>query len=234
MAFKQKLNIANVEEWRSVDFHFFRGKVFLLSIAVVILFRILQRQRWSLQETAFAFVALYSGLTYSRFLFLAAILVTPLLARDLAPYMRYQRSRDKQWLNAAGLAAILYMFFVLFPRPDELAKMPDYPVAGANYLKAHPPQGKMLNDYLWGGYLEFYVPQVKTFIDSRVDIFEYNGTFKDYLDIIQLKNSLALLDKDNIDNVFVPQKSELAYLLSHTPGWQTTYKDDEAVLFTRK
>ena len=234
MAFRQKLNIENVEEWRSVDFHLFRGKLFLAVIAVFILFRILQRSRWSLQEAAFAFVALYSGLTYTRFLFLAAILMTPLLARDLAAWMPYHRDRDKRLLNAAILAFAICFMFVRFPRQEQLANQPLYPVAATAWLNQHPLQGNTFNEYLWGGYLEFHSPQVKTFIDSRVDIFEYNGTLRDYLGTIHLDDSLAMLDKYKIQNVFIPTQSPLAYLLFHTTGWQPTYKDNVAVLFTRK
>jgi hypothetical protein len=233
LAFRQKLNIENVEEWHSVDFHLFRGKLFLVVIAILILFRILQRSRWSLQDAAFASVALYSGLTYSRFMFLAAILLTPLLARDLAGWMPYHRERDKPLFNAVILAFGVYIVFAALPTRQQLAKEPLFPVAAVTYLNQHPPQGNTFNEYLWGGFMEFNTPAIKTFIDSRVDIFEYNGTLKDYLDIIHLEDSLALLDKHHIQNVFINAKSPLAYLLFHTSGWKPIYKDDVAVLFTR-
>jgi hypothetical protein len=234
MAFRQKLNIQSVEEWRSVDFHIFRGKLFLAFIATLILFRILQRTRWSLQDAAFAFVALYSGLTYSRFLFLAAILLAPLLARDLAEWLPYHRDRSRSLFNTVALAVVIYIGFAHRPTTEQILQQPTYPVAATTWLNQHPPQGNTLNDYLWGGYMEFHSPAIKTFIDSRMDIFEYNGTLKDYLDVIHMDDSLAILDRRHIQNVFIPVKSPLAYLLFHTSGWKPAYQDDVAVMFTRK
>jgi hypothetical protein len=217
-----------------VDFHVFRGKVFFATIALLILFRLLRRSSWSLQDALFAFVALYSGLTYMRFMFLAAILITPLLARDMARWMPYHANRDKRLFNLTGLAVVIYLLFSHLPNREMVNKQPDYPVAAVNWLQQHPQQGPIFNEYLWGGYIEFHAPAIKTFIDSRVDIFEYNGTLKDYLDVIHIEDSLAVLDKHHIQSVFIPIHSPLAYLLFHTTGWQPTYKDDVAVLFTRK
>jgi hypothetical protein len=91
----------------------------------------------------------------------------------------------------------------------------------------------VLNDYLWGGYLIWNARQIPVFIDSRVDIFEYNGVFADYLDLIGLRNSLAVLDKYNIRYVLFRKDSPLAYLLMHTSGWKTRYTDSTAVLLER-
>ena len=44
-----------------------------------------------------------------------------------------------------------------------------YPVAALDYVRAHPDavRGEMFNYFLWGGYIEFSLPQQKPFIDSR-------------------------------------------------------------------
>lgn len=236
MAFKQKLNIASVEEWRSVDFHMARGKIFLILIALLFLFRILQRRRWSLQEAAFAALALYSGLTYSRFLFLAAILLTPLLARDVAAWMPGPSNHPRRklsFLHTAAFVAAAYLIFAHLPSRAELQRDPKYPIAAVEWANHHPLEGRTFNEYLWGGYIEFHSPALKPYIDSRMDIFEYNGTLRRYLDAVHLQNSLAILDQENIHNVFIEKDSPLAYLLSHTSGWKPVYQDDVAVVFTR-
>lgn len=233
LAFRQKLNVSNVDEWKSPDFHLFRGKMFLAVLAVLVLFRMLQRTRWSLQDAAFAFLGLYAALTYMRFLFLAAILFTPLLARDLSEWMPHDRAREKRGINLLAFAAIAFVLFTHLPTSKQLNSEPAFPVAATAYLADHPLQGRTFNDCLWGGYLEYHAPQIKPYIDSRMDIFEYNGTLRDYIHIVHLENSLALLDKAQIQNVFVSTQSPLAYFLSHTAGWKTLYKDDMAVVFTR-
>ena len=113
MAFHQKLNIANVEEWRSLDFHSPRGKIVLAIMAAAILLQLVRRRRWQLHEVLFLLIGTYAALTYSRFLFLAAILIVPLLAKDLAPAMPYHADRDKPWLNAAIMLGVVVAVVLL-------------------------------------------------------------------------------------------------------------------------
>ena len=91
----------------------------------------------------------------------------------------------------------------------------------------------MLNDYLWGGYLEWHQRQIPVFIDSRVDIFEYAGVLRDYLDVTRLKDSLVILDKYSIRYVLFQPQAPLVYLLRHTPGWKVDYEDKSTVLLER-
>ena len=50
----------------------------------------------------------------------------------------------------------------------------------------------MFNYYDWGGYLEFELANVRTFIDTRVDMFEMQGVLRDYLQITSINNSEEL------------------------------------------
>ena len=68
MAFRQKLNIAHVAEWVSVDFHDSRGKLVLFVVVCLFLGALLRNRRWTLIELCVLLFGLYSGLTYVRFL----------------------------------------------------------------------------------------------------------------------------------------------------------------------
>jgi hypothetical protein len=39
--------------------------------------------------------------------------------------------------------------------------------------------GRIFNEPMWGGYMEWNAPQLRPFIDTRLDMFMYNGTFSD-------------------------------------------------------
>ncbi len=235
VAFQQKLNLGHVEEWMSVDFHTVRGKILFAVLAAMLVLALVRKRRWRLDELAFLLIALYAALTYSRFLFLAAILITPMLARELDFLPPYRPSVDKPWLNALLMVAIVKVCAQQFPSEEVLQRdtVRTYPVKALEYLKQFHPEGRVLNDYLWGGYLIWNVPHIPVFIDSRVDIFEYDGVFADYLDLTQLHNSLAILNKYNIRYVLYRKDSPVAYLLLHTPGWKTRYQDATTVLFER-
>jgi hypothetical protein len=108
-----------------------------------------------------------------------------------------------------------------------------YPAKILPFLKTHPPTGPMLNAFLWGGYLELNDRDVKTFVDSRVDIFEYAGVLQDYLDLLTLTQPKAILDKYKIRSVLFPPGEPLTYVLEHDPEWKEVYSDDVSVLLER-
>jgi hypothetical protein len=90
-----------------------------------------------------------------------------------------------------------------------------------------------LNFYLWGGYLNWRDPSVKVFLDSRVDIFEYSGVLKDYLDLLALNQPEPILDKYNARYVLFPPGEPLTYVLEHDPRWRVLYRDKISVLLER-
>jgi hypothetical protein len=90
-----------------------------------------------------------------------------------------------------------------------------------------------LNFYLWGGYLNWRDPSVKVFIDSRVDIFEYAGVLRDFLDLLALHDPQPILDKYQIRYVLFPSGEPLTYLLQHDPKWKVLYRDKISVLLER-
>ncbi len=236
LAFHQKLNIASVDEWRSLDFHTPRGKIVLGILAGAVLLQLIRRRRWQLHEVLFLMIGTYAALTYSRFLFLAAILIVPLLAKDLAPAMPYLADRDKPWLNAAIMLGAVVAVVLLFPTSQQLSSRESavYPdTAAQKYLQNFHPRGNVFNDYLWGGYLIWNVRQVPVFIDSRMDVFERNGVLADYLHAVRIENTLQILDKYSIQYVLFENDRPLTYLLRHTAGWKVDYEDTNTVLFER-
>jgi len=127
-----------------------------------------------------------------------------------------------------------------WPSSSEMEKSVSekYPTQAISFLKAHPPNGRVLNFYMWGGYLGWNDREFKVFIDSRVDIFEYAGVLKDYLDMLELERSKAVLAKYDIRYVLFPHpggysESPLTFTLQHDPEWKTIYSDDLTILLEK-
>lgn len=233
MAFRQKLNIANVEEWHSLDFHTPRGRILFLILAMLFLFQLIRRRRWQLFELATLFVGLYSAFTYSRFLFLAAILLAPVLARSLAA----EEDSPARFSPVIG-AAVAFLLLCLVVGQMRTAKplttaSDAFPDKALPFLAGFHPQGNVLNEYTWGGWLIWHKRDLPVFIDPRADIFEYNGTFADYIDISHLKTPLELMEKHNIRYVLFKSDHPLVYLLQHTGQWKVDYADKTATLLER-
>jgi hypothetical protein len=249
LAFKQKLNIAHVQEWISVDFHDLRGKMVLILIIGLLVAALVRNRRWNLGEVLVLSFALYSGLTYIRFLVLLGIVVAPVLAKALDFFPPYRPELETPRVNVAVILLIVGLTAYFWPREAKVRDSVEetYPAGILPYLKAHPPQGNVLNFYLWGGYLGWHDPNMKDFVDSRVDIFEYAGVLQDYLDLLGVdaiqKRPDPILEKYKIQYVLFPPSDSanknlvggsLVYVLEHDPRWRVLYKDKVCVLLEKQ
>jgi len=232
LAFRQKLNISHIAEWVSVDFHDWHGKLVMVLLLVLFLGALVRKRSWSATGLLLALFGLYCGLTYVRFLFLLAILVAPLLAQILDFLPAYKAERDAPWLNALAILAMAAGMFYYWPREGALQRSlaEQYPVRAVAFLKEHPPQGRLLAFYPWGGYLEWNDHDVPVFIDGRVDIFEYEGIFQEYIDLLGVDRSKGVLDKYKIRYMLFPPDQPLSYVLERNPEWKTLYRDGVSVL----
>lgn len=235
MAFRQKLNIGTIEEWKTVDFHSPRGKIVLGMMLATVMLQLVRRRKWRLDEICFVLVGIYAGVTYSRFLFLSAILICPVLSSEFSSWMPYRPESDRPWLNAGVMACCFLAIVLRFPTEQQLQKdgCGQYPCEAVEKLRNFHPQGKVFNDYRWGGFLIWNTPQIPVFIDSRVDVFEHHGVFADYLHAVQLKNTLQILDNYEIRYVLFEKNAPLSYFLAHVSGWKIDYEDNNTVLFER-
>ena len=237
LAYRQKLNVAHVVEWASVNFHEPRGKIVCGLLLSLFLLALAGRRQWKLAEVGMVALGLYLSLTYVRFLFPAANLMAPILARQMDFMPPYNRKVDKSWVNAAVSAALLAVILYRWPSTksinEDLAKK--MPIGGVHYLQTHMAAGeRVFNHYMYGGWMIWSQPPIPTFVDSRTDIFEYKGVLADYLDAIGLKNSLAIVDRYHAKYIFFPSKDDpFTYLIRHTTGWHVIYDDGVSCIFER-
>ena len=145
-AFQQKLNVNHVDEWMSLDFHGIRGKILFGMLAATIVLALARKRRWALDDLAFLLLGFYAAMTYSRFLFLAAIVLTPILARELDFFPPYHRTADKHWLNAVFIVVIVAGCICRFPSQNYLLRdtVHNYPGQSAQLSAAVPAPGPRL------------------------------------------------------------------------------------------
>ncbi len=241
MAFKQTLNIASVEEWRSLDFHSPRAKLFLLMLGVLFCVQLLRRTRWALWELFYVAVGVYAACMYSRFLFLAALVVCPLVAKQVAQCLMPAPEAEGVTAGWRGLVHLLLaacavpLMVARFPTAKAMADVESraYPQQALPMLRGLQPQGLVFNQYIWGGYLEWHTPAMSLFLDSRADLFERNGRFRDYLDVTQLRHPLETLDSRGVQYVLYQRKAPLVLLLRATGKWRVLYEDATTILLER-
>jgi hypothetical protein len=224
-----------IQEWQAANFAGPFGIRMMFALAVVFLIAVMGKKHWRADEVLLAMFVLYFGLVHERLLILTGIVLPVILARHITIPTAYDPSHERRKLNFAVCCASILAIVVLFPSSARLQSEinKDYPAAATAYIRSHRLTGRIFNNYQWGGYLEWFLPEQKTFIDGRGDIFEFHGVLKDYLDATSLHQSKEILDRYRIDYVLIETDSALAYLLDNTSGWRRTYKDDQSVIFKR-
>ncbi len=239
MALGQPVNVNNIQEWQPVGTEMALGKFFLVVILLFFLVSLLQQPKFRVTEVALALFGVYAACVHLRFILLFVILIAPLWAQMLLRWLpRYRPEIDHPWINAGLMAAIVCGMIFFFPSHRDLDERvaSDYPQSAVQYLLKHPVQGRVLNEYGWGGYLIWSgAPRNAIFIDGRADIYEFEGVLSDYLSIVRLEsNAFQLLKKYDVQACLIPRDGPLNTALAAIPGWERVYQDRVAALYVRK
>jgi len=110
------------------------------------------------------------------------------------------------------------------------------PVQAVDWLQENPQDGKMFNQFVWGGYILYRMwPDEVVFIDGQTDFYG-EALMREYFEVINLSAGWeGVLDKYDVSWMLVPRGETLAnYLYSiHDDAWDVIYEDDTAVIFRR-
>jgi hypothetical protein len=91
-----------------------------------------------------------------------------------------------------------------------------------------------LNEYVWGGYLTWALPEHRVFIDGRADVFDWTGVLAEYGRWYTLQEDpQKLLEKYGIQFCLLRPEAPEAQVLPHLTGWRRAYRDERAVVFVR-
>lgn len=238
MAFAQPINVANIQEWQSMFFGEFFGKLFLALILGFLLAQVTLRGAWRLEEMVLFLAGIVAACLHLRFLLVFVPFSAPLFAVILARWIPlYEPAKDKYVINATLMAMGVGTIVWFFPSRAKLESIMEekWPVKAVEYLKQHPAPRPMYNTYGFGGYLIWQLDgQNKVFVDGRADVYERTGVLADYLKISRLALAgPALLDAYGIQSCLINYDEALSTYLAHSPAWQRAYSDNVSALFVR-
>jgi hypothetical protein len=235
VALTHHLTVSTVLEWQTLDFHSFRGKLVFLIVGALLLTSAMRQRKWNPVDLLFLLFATFAAFTYARFLLLEAVVLPPLLARELTFFSAYRRKTDKPWLNFGIVVLLRGFVFTHVPPEDSLRAQAsaDFPRRVVEYLPSHLPPENLFDDFDWGGYLIWNLPHTRVFIDTRPDAFEKQGIYADYMDTLFMKRPLDILDEYGIQSVLMPKNAPLIYFLDHNEGWTKSYDNGIAVFMRR-
>jgi hypothetical protein len=242
----------NTQEFMSPDFHQITGKLFLLALLGLILALALSRERPSGPHLLVMLVMTYFVLNARRNMQLFGVTAVPVLAIHVNAAWK----RLPDWRGIRGvfdrdaktgttvpyvLAMVALFGFLAVGRGTVMgaevipnAVSPDeFPVAVVRRARAEHVNGRIYNDYTWGGYLIYAWPEQKVFIDGGTDFYGPALT-RTWTMIGQLQPFWRdSLQRFGVDLALVPPGSAFAHELLREPGWRLRDCDATAVLLQR-
>jgi len=118
----------------------------------------------------------------------------------------------------------------------ELAKKGQYPYEAAQWLKDNPQSGHVFNEYNWGGFLIWQLPELKIFIDGRMAHWKQGD-----VEILKLHQRLSgleegwqsVLDRFDISWAILNASEPLGQVLK-AQDWQPIYQDNIAIILKKR
>ncbi len=158
---------------------------------------------------------------------------------EVVPGKTQSESVSIRFEYPVGLSILILVFgAILFRFQPALSERNQYspskyPVQAVEWLYNHPQQGRMFNDFMWGGYLLFRIwPDELVFIDGQTDFYGELLT-RDYETITNgWEGWDRLLDHYQISWIIIPHRSPLVNKLVSSGDWTSVYADPTTAIYT--
>jgi hypothetical protein len=245
-----------IAEWRSPNFHelHFHPFIWMLLAALTVLG--LSKKRADFVDLTLVALFTYMTLLAARNIALFALVTAPVIVRYGTPVIADWKERvlkqppeaERPQTETRPLFLLVNWLLLLFvivaalirisgpisAQANEAEQAENLPVAAVNYLRENEPPGPLFNNYNWGGYIVWELPQYPVFVDGRTDLYG-DELLREYLATIFVNSGWReTLDKYDIDLVFVESAAPLARNLRLEPGWEEVYRDEMASILVRQ
>lgn len=245
----------SLQEWQPPSLSMLAGRSYALylaglGMAMAAWYRRIEPVRWVVW-----IVLLFLSLRHMRnipfFLLVSLPLCAELLAGGLGRltvWLRLDSTRARRCLLAGTLAGGLFMAW-LGPdhlqrvtqsglQPDEYFKGTSYPIEAVQWVRGHRDRvgRRLYNDYAYGGFLLWWLPEEKIFIDGRMPAWRSGDRwiFQDYVALsLTDPPRLSVLSTYSVDWAMVRRKSLLDEALAHEQTWQREYEDGKVTIYVQ-
>ena len=234
--FGQATGMNAVQEWMAPDLREGRTLGMLAVSAAILLIPLLRRSELWVRELLLLAAAFFLASQHLRMIFIFGIIAAPILARLIDPLFGKDQMRAHPIFNAILMLGCGAAMAAAFPSTSAIEQQAreKSPVAAVDYIKRAGLTGPMLNDYVFGGYLIWALPQEKVFIDGRGDVYDWTGVFQEYGRWATLSEDPArLLDKYKIRFCIFAADHPMVRMIEHLAGWRRVYADKVAIVLAR-
>ncbi|HEX4124248.1 MAG TPA: hypothetical protein VHY37_05930 [Tepidisphaeraceae bacterium] len=219
-------------------YHGSAGKIAL--IAVLGFACCLIRRPKRLRAGEWAWLAMGTLLLFrlGRFAPIFALWSAPVLAATLPRFSDRILLRRTTVIGMSAIVAILAIriaaaFPLREPMDQWLTRLdtgaPGYPCGAARYVEksVHPVTGRIINEFSWGGYLEWRLAgRYQVFLDGRTQLYSPDFWQATYLG--SPADRLRFLSQVQADAAILPEKNSEFHDALARLGWRTVYSDSRA------
>jgi hypothetical protein len=241
-----------LQEWQPLSMSGLAGRRYVfylagLGLAMALWYRRVEPVRWVVGAVFLGF-----SFRHMRNIPFFLIVSLPLCAEALSEgykdlCRRWRCSERAASLAAAGLTAVTLLW--LGPdhvqrvaqsgtRPSEFFKGTSYPIEAVEWIRTHGDQAgqRLYNDYADGGFLLWWLPGTKVFIDGRMPAWQSRerSILRDYMELIGQNPDLSVLVKYSVDWALVRKQTSLEKVLARDEAWSRLYDDDKAAIYRLK
>ena len=249
----------NISEWQPTNITHQSGMMLILSFTLffVSLLFVQPKQvlKLDLPLLIVAILLMLAGFMNLRNIPLALIALVPIFAQTINSIMTdFEPSLIKS--KMATLVLVIFAMLMVFATVvktvdtvqktqnyEKLANAGGYPLEAVQFLKKSKiPEGKVLNDYGWGGFLIFNFPNQEWFMDGRFPHMRVKDplnpgkkitTLKAYNQLVHLEDKPdELLEYYQVSWTLLRKKAVInQYLISK--GWKIVYQDGRAMILEK-
>jgi len=256
LSLSDRFMLETLHEWQPLSLQTHAGKLYAgylvgLGAAMGMGYRRIEPIRWVV-------LAVFLGLSLRHWRNIPFFLIVslPLAAEMLAmiatramAWMPAAARRSKEWglaltcVVAIGLGVLGPEHLTRIVRSglaaEEFFRDTSYPIEAVQWIKANRNQvgARMFNEYGHGGFLLWWLPGERIFIDGRMPAWRIDDRriFEDYLALTNWDPpALGVLDKYLVDWALVKRESPLERALGGEHGWRMIYEDAKVRIYVRR
>ena len=184
---------------------------------------VLSRQLWAAFQQWRERVSLPEGL---------AKFIQSRQTKEVINSSKIQRAMNLMVIGLFGLIAAGKVVGVSHPALVRGYMEQVYPVQAVAWIHAHDLQGNLLNEYNWGGYLDWFSRETQVFVDGRTDLYGDEVLGK-WLNMVQGGDGWQEeMESWQIEAVLLQPDRPLIGLLM-ADGWEAMYSDEKSILLSR-
>lgn len=238
--------VSHTQEYQPANFHVPGTWPFLAIISLSIIILCLKNHRLSISNSLLLTSWTVMGLYSARNIPLYAIIVTPILTEASAKLLlgtswesieinllKIENSIRGMFWPILSMGLAIFLFRTRGLQAYNTYDPSIFPVKAVDWLIDNPQEGRIFNQFTWGGYLLYREwPEQLVFIDGQTDFYGETLT-REYERVISTSEGWEnVLRKHDVALVIIPSDSILADKLAQQ-GWQELYRDATAVILEK-